>query len=257
MKQIGLKSYQDIKTPPKWDEPSISDYFEMFYSEYCGKKDYSDEDYEIIRRWWYEFKGGTGCPYNEDIDTTLEEMKEQLADFDARREHHTCETCERCINGVCEELWKHNCRIGNNDDYTMIDYYRKRMSREDWEWLLCEKRNKITDLSYEKYKLKKENEQLKDQIADIKANCDLAIEGRDVKIKELEEENAELKADNDARKFAMAMSEKVEKQLREQIEKMKRHCNCKHRDGEGYCEVKRTYLMDLSYDGCDKWELED
>ena len=29
-------------------------------------------------------------------------------------------------------------------------------------------------------------------IADIKANCDLAIEGRDVKIKELEKENAEL-----------------------------------------------------------------
>ena len=31
---------------------------------------------------------------------------------------------------------------------------------------------------------------------------------------ELEKENAELKADNDARKFAMVMSEKVEKQLR-------------------------------------------
>ena len=70
---------------------------------------------------------------------------------------------------------------------------------------------------------------LENKIADIKANCDLAIEGRDIKIKELE-------------------------QL---IEKMKRHCNCKHRDSEGYCEVKRTYLIDLSYDGCDKWELED
>ena len=67
------------------------------------------------------------------------------------------------------------------------------------------------------------------KIADIKANCDLAIEGRDIKIKELEQ----------------------------QIEKMKRHCNCKHRDSAGYCEVKRTYLMDLSYEGCDKWELED
>ena len=71
--------------------------------------------------------------------------------------------------------------------------------------------------------------ELENKIADIKANCDLAIEGREVKIKELEA----------------------------QIEKMKRHCNCKHRDSEGYCEVKRTYLMDLSYDGCDKWELED
>ena len=46
-------------------------------------------------------------------------------------------------------------------------------------------------------------------------------------------------------------------ELEQQIVKMKRHCNCKHRDNEGYCEVKRTYLMDLSYDGCDKWELED
>lgn len=38
---------------------------------------------------------------------------------------------------------------------------------------------------------------------------------------ELEKENAELKADNDARKFAMAMSEKVEKQLREENTKLK------------------------------------
>ena len=46
-------------------------------------------------------------------------------------------------------------------------------------------------------------------------------------------------------------------ELEAQIEKMKRHANCKHCDSEGYCEVKRTYLIDLSYDGCDKWELED
>ena len=40
-------------------------------------------------------------------------------------------------------------------------------------------------------------------------------------------ENAELKSDNDARKFAMAMSEKVEKQLREEnteLKKLKREC---------------------------------
>ena len=41
--------------------------------------------------------------------------------------------------------------------------------------------------------LLKDKGDLTDQIADIKANCDLAIEGRDVKIKELEKENAELK----------------------------------------------------------------
>ena len=40
-------------------------------------------------------------------------------------------------------------------------------------------------------------------------------------IAELEKRNAELKSDNDARKFAMAMSEKVEKKLREEITKAK------------------------------------
>ena len=37
----------------------------------------------------------------------------------------------------------------------------------------------------------------------------------------LEKENAELKADNDARKFAMTMSEKVEKQLRKENAELK------------------------------------
>ena len=36
-----------------------------------------------------------------------------------------------------------------------------------------------------------------------------------------EQETKELKADNDARKFAMVMSEKVEKQLREENEELK------------------------------------
>lgn len=40
-------------------------------------------------------------------------------------------------------------------------------------------------------------------------------------IADLEKENAELKADNDARKFAMTMSENVEKQLREENAKLK------------------------------------
>ena len=42
--------------------------------------------------------------------------------------------------------------------------------------------------------LLKDKGELTDKIADIKANCDLAIEGRDIKIKELEKENAELRA---------------------------------------------------------------
>ena len=96
-----------------------------------------------------------------------------------------------------------------------------------------------------------------EKIADIKANCDLAIEGRDIKIKELE---LELTVEKDLHQEETNLhlhAEEYIKSLEKQIEKMKRHCNCKHRDSEGYCEVKRTYLMDLSYDGCDKWELED
>lgn len=46
-------------------------------------------------------------------------------------------------------------------------------------------------------------------------------EPREKWIAELEKENAELKADNDARKFAMAMSEKVEKKLRQENAKAK------------------------------------
>ena len=113
------------------------------------------------------------------------------------------------------------------------NYYT--LSQEEKLWFSAIQKD-VTDLENQNKllgkrcnQLLKDKGELTDQIADIKANCDLAIEGRDIKIKELEQ----------------------------QIEKMKRHCNCKHRDSEGYCEVKRTYLMDLSYDGCDKWELED
>ena len=55
------------------------------------------------------------------------------------------------------------------------------------------------------------------RIADLEnklANVSYQLEGREVELKELQEELS-------ACKFAMAMSEKVEKQLREQIEKMK------------------------------------
>ena len=89
-----------------------------------------------------------------------------------------------------------------------------------------------------------------EQIADIKANCDLAIEGRDIKIKELEKEIAELKADNDARKFAMAMSEKVEKQLREENEELKSEKGCE--TCTKFDEVKLTKAKELIEDMYDK-----
>ena len=42
-----------------------------------------------------------------------------------------------------------------------------------------------------------------------------------VYVEKLEQENADLKADNDARKFAMTMSEKVEKQLQKENAELK------------------------------------
>ncbi len=58
-----------------------------------------------------------------------------------------------------------------------------------------------------------------------KGTCDVCkvkdAEFYEKRIEELEKENAELKADNDARKFAMAMSEKVEKQLRKENAELK------------------------------------
>ena len=66
--------------------------------------------------------------------------------------------------------------------------------------------------------------QQEEQIADIKANCDLAIEGRDIKIMELET----------------------------QIEKMKCSQNCKH---------LYINLCDLNFCTCsnckDKWEIKE
>lgn len=123
MKQIGLRSYQDIKTPKEWDEPSIDDYWEMFWAQYDPKGELSDDDAETVRHWWYEFKGGTGCDWDDGLDTTLDEMKEELKDLYERRGVHTCENCGQCVNGVCQDTWKSQCRTGNNDDYTMYDHW--------------------------------------------------------------------------------------------------------------------------------------
>ena len=75
--------------------------------------------------------------------------------------------------------------------------------------------------------LLKDKGDLIDQIADIKANCDLAIEGRDVKIKELEQ----------------------------QIEKMKCCANCKSFKGYGEtCEGWGEPVLNPNCD-CTEWEL--
>ena len=63
--------------------------------------------------------------------------------------------------------------------------------------------------------------------------------------KDLEKENAELKSDNDARKFAMAMSEKVEKQLREENAKLKNEWQeqVQKATDEGYARTLQTIQL--------------
>ena len=142
------------------------------------------------------------------------DAEKRIADLE--RENRTLKSILYCTKRSCNNCGKVNCE---NFQRQRIDCCGLWVSYKDY----------ITELE--------------NKIADIKANCDLAIEGRDVKIKELEKENArlttneksllaerkiivkenaELKADNDARKFAMAMSEKVEKQLREENARLKK-----------------------------------
>lgn len=129
MKQIGLASYQAIKTPPEWDEPGIDDFWDMFITEYDPKNELSDDDFELVRHWWYEFKGGQGYEWNDGIDITLEEMKEELKDLYETRGVRSCENCEK--NGNCRV--KDWCRISHNDDYTRTDFWQKKMTIEDWK----------------------------------------------------------------------------------------------------------------------------
>ena len=73
------------------------------------------------------------------------------------------------------------------EDKQIID----RATKEEWR---IGDRTRLKRLLEKNLKLYRENVELENKIADIKANCDLAIEGRDVKIMELEKENAKLKS---------------------------------------------------------------
>lgn len=103
--------------------------------------------------------------------------------------------------------------------------------------------------------LLKDKGELTDQIADIKANCDLAIEGRDVKIKELE---LELTVEKDQHQEEINLhlhAEDYIKSLEQQIEKMKCCANCKSFKGYGEtCEGWGEPVLNLNCD-CTEWEL--
>ena len=80
------------------------------------------------------------------------------------------------------------------------------------------------------------------------ATTDLFFRPLENRITDLEKENAELKADNDARRFAMAMSEKVEKQLRKEIAELKRIIN-NDVDKKIYVQLaKKAELADMQKD---------
>ena len=93
--------------------------------------------------------------------------------------------------------------------------------------------------------------ELENKIADIKANCDLAIEGRDIKIKELE---LELTVEKDQHQEEINLhlhAEDYIKSLEQQIEKMKCCKNCKFKD----CDKSNRYQTCWYCTNKDKWKL--
>ena len=86
------------------------------------------------------------------------------------------------------------------------------------------------------------------ELTELEKACDETQELLDKQIEatyKLDKEIAELKADNDARKFAMAMSEKVEKQLREENAKLKDEWQeqVQKATDEGYARTLQTMQL--------------
>lgn len=74
-----VRSYQDIPSDPRDEILSSNDYYELFLTEYCKiHKDLSDDDYDIIYKWWFKFQDGMGGEIDDGCEYTVEEMKEQL-----------------------------------------------------------------------------------------------------------------------------------------------------------------------------------
>lgn len=124
---------------------------------------------------------------------TKEELKNKIS------EHKEC--CKKLA-----EEYRQRYNKDNTDKLALNMFYHNVISFNDFEIILAtiEDRNSMMMCFSEPPYLTEETVEV-----DIK------------RIEELEKENAELKADNDARKFAMAMSEKVEKQLREENAELK------------------------------------
>ena len=83
-------------------------------------------------------------------------------------------------------------------------------------------------------------------------NCNCVYTDNSKVVERLEKENAELKADNDARKFAMVMSEKVEKQLREENAELRKVAEFGYNKANEWHYVNWRYFADKD---CPKSEL--
>ena len=106
--------------------------------------------------------------------------------------------------------------------------------------------------AYELGKAEK-NTELENKIADIKANCDLAIEGRDVKIMELEselEQAKKVKVVEHFEAFGQCRDSRRIAGLEQQIEKMKCCGNC---DWSNYLPNGNC----LDCDGKKNWKLKE
>lgn len=166
---------------------------------------------------------------------------------------------------------KENWRIGDRTRLKRLleknlEQYRENKTlegcllAEQEHTLMLENENRL--LGERCNQLLKDKGELTDKIADIKANCDLAIEGRDIKIMELEEENERLKGDLELWESGGCRATNifecgVVKELKEQIEKMKCCANCKSFKGYGEtCEGWGEPVLNLNCD-CTVWELKE
>ena len=148
---------------------------------------------------------------------TKEELKNKIS------EHKEC--CKKLA-----EEYRQRYNEDNADKLALNMFYHNVISFNDFEIILAtiEDRNSMMMCFSEPPYLTEETVEV-----DIK------------RIADLEKENAELKADNDARKFAMAMSEKVEKQLREENAKLKDEWQeqVQKATDEGYARTLQTIQL--------------
>jgi hypothetical protein len=165
---ICAKSYQDIPDDPRDNYMDSEDYFDLFLTEFYKRnniKDLSDDNYETVRRWWYEFVNGRGEEWDYGCDMTLEEMAAELKEYDENREKHTCETCER----KRDDVFCLRCRTGCNDDYTLSDYWHSYTRVEKLLW------GRIAQLQNDKGELVDKCKKLESQIEKVKHYLDYDI----------------------------------------------------------------------------------